>query len=380
MSVPADAVNTRTARKAAIKRATQRAQRAMSSLDQDARQALTGVYRRARDEIRATLLSLGDDETLRVEVLGQMLGQIEQSLGVLAQDRDDLLAEGLERAAQLGVQPLELGVGASLTQVADAAVRFVSSFVAEDGLQLSDRLWRIDRGAREAVTGAVQQAVIQGKSASDAAQDFLARGEPVPHDLATKMDQARAGRVARMAGAALMSGEGNPYDNALRIFRTEINRAHGEAFIAGAEEDESIVGLRFLLSPAHPEPDICDMHARVNRYGLGPGVYPDRARCPWPAHPNTLSYVNYVFDDEISAEDRAGKEGRLEWLGSQAPGVQRAVLGGLKKRAALQGGVLRENEIATPWRVLKRRYERRGIDIDSLAASPLAPGDPERDT
>ena len=62
-------------------------------------------------------------------------------------------------------------------------------------------------------------------------------------------------------------------------------------------EDEEAVGLRYCLSPRHPRKDICDTHASADLYGLGAGVYPVDA-CPWPAHPNTFSYVEVVYSDE----------------------------------------------------------------------------------
>jgi hypothetical protein len=88
-------------------------------------------------------------------------------------------------------------------------------------------------------------------------------------------------------------------NNATRLFRTEINRAHGEAYIKGFLSLPDAAGVRFTLSPMHPKPDICDVHAAADLYGLGPGVYPTRETCPWPAHPNTMSYVVGVFKDEV---------------------------------------------------------------------------------
>jgi hypothetical protein len=85
-----------------------------------------------------------------------------------------------------------------------------------------------------------------------------------------------------------------------------------------------------------------------------------------------------VFADEVTAEDRAGKEDRISWLKRQHPGVQESVLGSRRKRAALQHGLIKESQISTPWRVLKKRFERQGIDVDSLKPTPLiapiAPG------
>ncbi|HFD81061.1 MAG TPA: hypothetical protein ENK05_11835 [Gammaproteobacteria bacterium] len=373
MSVPADRINRRTASKAAIKRASSRARAAMNRLDRQALADLEGIYRRAVAGLQADIRGYaGTDGSLRLEVLQDLLRQANQRLADLAQARNNLLDENLAQAAQLGVGPYVADaaiISGSLNQIADDAVRFVRSFVQADGLQLSDRIWRIDRHAREVVSQAIESAVIQGHSASRAAQDFLARGAPVPKDLVDKIGQANAERVARQVGRDLMTGSGSPYDNARRLFRTEINRAHGEAYQAAAFAHPDVIGTRFLLSPRHPEPDICDMHARVNRYGLGPGVYP-QGKNPWPAHPNTLSYVEAVFADEISAADRQGKESRIDWLQRQPPAVQESVLGSRKKRAALHRGILRENEIGTPWRVLKKRYERRGIDVDALTPTP----------
>jgi hypothetical protein len=67
-----------------------------------------------------------------------------------------------------------------------------------------------------------------------------------------------------------------------------------------------------------------------------------------------LSYLEPVFRDEITPEDRAGKESRIEWLQRQQPGLQIAVLG-QHKAGVLREGLLRENQIATPWRILKQR-------------------------
>lgn len=109
----------------------------------------------------------------------------------------------------------------------------------------------------------------------------------------------------------------------------------------------------------------CDMHAHANLYGLGPGIYPF-GKSPWPAHPNTLSYTVIVFDDEVSDADRAGRETPIDWLGRQSAARQAAVLGSRAKQAALQAGILKANEIRTPWRVLKAAYAKRGVDVAAL--------------
>lgn len=356
----------RQARKATIRRGSLQARAGMTRLDARMLEELTGLYERAAAAMAAEIVTAAPG-TVRAENLAQMLAQVDAILARLSGERNALLDEGMRQAAGLGVLPYQASVDAvTLTRVAEETLRWQRAFVAEDGLQLSDRLWRIDASALQDVNTAISQAVIRGQGASAAAAEFLARGEAVPTAVgqASALNQGRA--VAQAAGDALMRDPGNAYEQAKRLFRTEINRSHGETYMAAGEELEELGGFKFMLSPAHPEPDICDLHARANLHGLGPGVYPSREACPWPAHPNTLSFVEVVFEDEVTDADRSARESRAEWLGRQPAGTREAVLGGKAKAAAFDAGVLRENQIATPWQVLERRYRRQGVDVDAL--------------
>lgn len=368
------AENQRTRIQAAIKRASKTARANVQALDRELLVQLEQVYRNAVADIGGYLQSrAGDDNTIRLEVMRSLLDQSQARLNFLEAERNGLLDEGLRQAAGFGVQPFTgvPEIGASLVQVADDAVRFVTQFVADDGLQLSDRLWAIDNHARDVVRSEIQRAVVQGHSASEAARDLLARGLGVPPELASKMTAAQWDKIAREIDNGLLTGEGSAYSNARRVMRTEINRAHGEAYQAAAFDHPDVIGTRFLLSPNHPRTDICDMHARVNRYGLGPGVYP-KDKNPWPAHPNTLSFTEVVFSDEVTEEDKSGKIDRIEWLKGQTAATQAGILGD-RKREALLRGLLKEQQINTPWRVLKKRYQRRGYDPDNWATDIVNP-------
>lgn len=369
MSTSATSVrdNIRTTTKARIKRASASARKQMNRFDSETLKHLDEIYRRAISDLQEIILSYADTSgNLKLETLQQLLNQAQQRLGQLNIIRDRLLIESINTAASIGAQPFvgEFSDGV-LSRIADDAVQFTNNFIGKDGLQLSDRIWRVNNHASEIVGNAINNAVIQGQSASQAASDFLSQGQPVPADVASKINAASASGVAKIVGKDLIAS-GSPRSNALRLFRTEINRAHGEAYMMTGQNHPDFIGWKFLLSPRHPEPDICDMHAKANIFGLGPGVYPSRKRNPWPAHPNTLSYTEIVFSDEVSAEDKKAKESRLQWLKKQSGGVQESVLNSRKKRAALQRGILRENEINTPWAVLKKRYKRNGKNTDDL--------------
>lgn len=349
--------------RAQIKRSTLIAQRAIESLDAETQQALIDLYRSQADDIAARIRAhAGPDDNLTLQELRSLLDQVEGILRRLTAERDALLAEGLAKVADYGARPvlgavLDSGVVVSSPasmQVSEKALEFVRRFVAADGLQLSDRIWRLDRGARDAVVNAIESAVIQGHGAAQAAREFLSRGQPVPVEIQDRLQSASARRIAKGSTDLLLTGAGSPMDNAMRLMRTEINRAHGEAYMMSGEDHPDFGGWRFLLSPAHPKPDICDLLSRQNLHGLGAGVYPSREKCPWPAHPNTLSFVEIVFKDEITDADRAGKETPMAALGRLTP-AQRAGALGKNKAETYEAGKLTQGMIRAPWRAVKKR-------------------------
>ena len=301
--------------KAAIKRSTLQARRAVVLLDRAGREALMRAYRVAAADIRAQMeAAAGPAGAVRLEQLQPVLRQVEGRLAALAREGLEILGEGLQKAAQYGAAGVSGGLDAGITS--SAAMR-----VAEEAVEAS--------------------------------RDFLLRGVAVPAEVAAKASAAQAGVIAREVATALTSNDGAMV-NAMRIFRTEINRAHGEAYMAGGEDKPYFGGWKFELSPAHPEHDVCDLLAEQNLYGLGPGVYPSREKCPWPAHPNTLSFVTMVFADEITAEDRAGKEKPMEALARLPAEVRRGVLG-KGKAEVFDAGRLRQGMIRAPLRAVRRR-------------------------
>lgn len=274
------------ATRAAIRRASQQARNAMRELDRAAIDALLTIYEQAADQVRAAVRAAADaDDQVTLAHLRPLLRQVDDILQAMGDQRDQLLASQIEQAATLGTRPYTAqGVAATgragqalLTsdaamRIHESAVRFVREFEAADGLRLSDRLWALDQGARETLSRAIGQAVVQGWDASRAVAQAAYNGLPVPLDV---QQRARAGRADRVASLAdlLTGGDDAQVWKAERVFRTEINRAHGEAYMAGGERAAGFAGWRFLLSPLHPRPDICDLLAAQNLHGLGAGVY-----------------------------------------------------------------------------------------------------------
>jgi hypothetical protein len=103
----------------------------------------------------------------------------------------------------------------------------------------------------------------------------------------------------------------------------------------------------------------CDLLSSQNLHGLGAGVYPDRESTPWPAHPNTLSFLEIVFGDEVTDADRAGKESSLDAIGRLAPAVRDGALG-VTKATYFDAGLLRTGMIRAPLHAVERRLGRQG--------------------
>jgi hypothetical protein len=356
---------------AAIKRSSQQARNAMRELDAAGVEQLLQIYHRAADEVRRQIYAAADAGDLvpqhRLQVL---LAQIAEVIDRLGQERDALMAARIGEAAALGVRPFTaqgvLAVGgseavldtAAAMRINQSAVDFVMRVRQGDGLDLSERVWRLNQGAKEALQRAIASAVIRGNSAARAAQDLMMKGQSIPGDMAQLAKGGQAGHMVRLAD--LLTGkDGGEVWKAERVFRTELNRAHGEAFMAGAIETPGFAGFRFLLSPMHPEPDICDLLAAQNIHGLGPGVYPTRELTPWPAHPNTLSFLEIVFADEISDADRAGKETELQALQRLSPEIREGALGQTKAQY-FDRGLLTRGMIRATLTAVEQRLERQG--------------------
>jgi hypothetical protein len=103
----------------------------------------------------------------------------------------------------------------------------------------------------------------------------------------------------RLQNAIRMACEERARYYAERIVRTESARAWFDGFVAKNGEDPDVVGYRWTLSSRHPKADVCDMHAHVDFYGMGPGVYPKNSVPPLPAHPHCLCSLLPVYVGEV---------------------------------------------------------------------------------
>ncbi|MBH9741356.1 hypothetical protein [Vibrio navarrensis] len=357
--------NQRTQVQATIRRAMQAAQRATNELDAVAMQELATLYQAALVEIQFLISNAADEiGQVRLSQLHTLTRQIEEILNQVNQQQSSMVEGYIVEAAKNGGNTFSSSIpAAKVSESIDAAVLAARTMQQKDGLQLSDRLWRVHRNAKQELTNAVERAVILGHSASEAAQDYQRRMQPVPSNIAQQMNMASSSGINKKVSDVLMEDQGAPYHQIKRVMRTEINRAYGMAFQNSAFEDEFVVGTKFKLSPNHPKKDICDMHAKANLYGLGKGVYP-KGKSPWPAHPNTISYEQVVFADEI--EESEIDKSLIDLLSKEQFDVQKQILGHYKKVAAFQRGHLSDKMIAASWKRVEPILKRKGVNTDEL--------------
>lgn len=269
---------------------------------------IVGVYRQAAANIRAALDRAADGEgAVNIRHLDGLLADINRQLADVARRRNAELDTGLQYAAEIGAEGAAAGiaqatgisVGASFHRVSREAVEFLQNLVHADGLQLSDRLWRIDRGAKQDVAAILEDAIVQGTSARDTARAILRRGDPLTDELKAKMGLNTSAKIGNRIEELLtpVKGMGNPVYRARLVAQTEINRAHRTAYRMQGQEFDFVHGMKWNLSKSHPRPDICDTLAEQNLHGLGPGGYPVNEFPEVPAHPGCICYDTFILDE-----------------------------------------------------------------------------------
>jgi len=195
-----------------------------------------------------------------------------------------------------------------------------NSRVYEDGLNLSQRIWRLDKQSREGIMRFVYEGIASGNSAWNMAQkveQYLGAGKNCPQwawerlFTLTKQDIASGDRTGLFSGDAC-AGQGVAY-NALRLMRNEIQAIHhlGTDMVLGrmpwVEKEE------INLSPSHPDIG-CECEDVVIQGEDGTGVYP-KGTITLPIHVQCLCFKTAVLmdPDEFTRQARGWMTGTEAW-------------------------------------------------------------------
>lgn len=122
-----------------------------------------------------------------------------------------------------------------------------------------------------------------------------------------------------------------------RIAHTELARAYIDRAAHEILSDESCEVVEVRLSGRHPSPDICDLHARADFWGLGPGLYPKSKAPKPPFHPHCWCRLVTRPDITVARARERGSAVR-EYLKSLPPAEAARVLGSRERLAAVMSG------------------------------------------
>lgn len=154
---------------------------------------------------------------------------------------------------------------------------------AENGIALSDRVWKNDQLSRKALNDTINTGLALNKGPREIAADVAKYLRPdVP---------------------------GGASSAALRLGRSEVLNAYHATSVRKYQETPWVDRVKWNLSGSHPRPDECNEYAeQVTFRGGGNGVWKPE-EVPGKPHPNCLCYITpVVMDlDEYAKNFKAGK-------------------------------------------------------------------------
>lgn len=187
-------------------------------------------------------------------------------------------------------------------------------------LNLSGRIWKLDRETREGISRVLMQAIANSSSAWDTAkalEQFLGANEDCPRWTSTRLygltaKEKTTSTTGLLSGKAC-DGRGVSY-NALRLARTEIQKMHGLATDKMMAMQPWVEKEQVHLSAAHPERDECD--DIIEDGENGEGIYP-KGEIELPIHPNCFCFKTAVMmnEKEFTSKLRGWMNGTEEWAG-----------------------------------------------------------------
>ncbi len=158
------------------------------------------------------------------------------------------------------------------------------------GLNVSQRIWDLTNRAEQDLKRILSADIAAGKSSRQIA------------DRVEKYIFTKGVDEDFQAGPGLYR---SPLKNALRVARTETNRAYTQATAAWADNKPWVKAIRVTLSPAHDVEDDCDDIA-------GEEYSPEEFADVIPVHPHCMCFGTYVIDEQYLTGDQTGDQTQSE--------------------------------------------------------------------
>ena len=223
--------------------------------------------------------------------------------GVLAVRHERLVKPAIQRVNESAIQQISEAVedGVFNPQI-DILLNKAAEYLYGDRINLSGRIWRIENEGRDAINNVIMQGIADGDSAWNMAkklEQFLGAGNDCPRWTSTRLysrtaSDRSAGDTTGLLSGNDCDGRGISY-NALRLARTEIQKAHALATDKALAAQPWVKKEQCHLSAAHPEPDECD--DVISNGENGEGIY-EVGTIEYPLHPHCFCYKTAVLMDE----------------------------------------------------------------------------------
>jgi hypothetical protein len=174
----------------------------------------------------------------------------------------------VSESALVGAVGKEVAIEASFNRMNSDVFKYVVNRFGEDGLVLSDRVWQLAGDQRDALNRVLRSGIIRGESLSQLT--------------------AQVRKV---------------YDNETwkirRLVVTEGNVAYRTANAYVAQESKFVQGLRIHRGRANRPEHRCTQLEKIDRYGLGTGVFDPTDIEVLNPHVNCTSYTTYELIEEV---------------------------------------------------------------------------------
>jgi len=274
---------------------------------------IRGVYRRAAEEIRKDINKLTPG-TLRYEHLTALQTNLDRRAAEMSKEVVAAVHQGIWMASTAGSSGTA-DVAAHMLQGAfpaadvkrlfaginERAVLAMLARTRQDGLKISDRVWRTSERARNSIRIIVEDAVARGQDARTTAkqvQKYLQPGVWTAHKAETRK---------RLGVHKDVSYE------AMRLARTEMNNAFHEGMVAANQHSPGYRGIywRLSLGRVMPRPDVCDDMAANTSHGE-PGFYP-KGYEPTRPHPACMCVTISAWESPEQFTERL-----REWMKNPA--------------------------------------------------------------
>ena len=207
-----------------------------------------------------------------------------------------------------------------------AALRATQTRVYGDGLNLSQRIWRLENGGLQRIRQTLATALVERTNAADLAarlEPILGADQDIPRWAEERLYRMTATQRLQSKEGLLRGtenrGVGISY-NALRLARTELQFANHAVTTEIAIHSPWVTGRFVVLSPAHPKIDICDTYAAGGPYDKSQEILPLHPACMchykealMPKGDFTNQVKGWLRGENTFLDDYAG------WLGTRQP-------------------------------------------------------------